>query len=153
MSSAKTLQNKIFGASASSSANLKQSPSDPGLTINIPKQPLATPNVSHTQHKPGPTTPKDRERAGDEETVPKKYRERVAAELKSEYESTERHRLLQDERKERHWKRWGPYLAERQWVRFLSLLEIPVSLLYLGHGSRGLFVQRRRLVTFSSFTG
>jgi hypothetical protein len=24
---------------------------------------------------------------------------------------------LQDEKRERHWKKWGPYLSERQWVR------------------------------------
>jgi hypothetical protein len=29
--------------------------------------------------------------------------------------AAERDRLLQDERRERNWKRWGPYLAERQW--------------------------------------
>ncbi|HEU4576749.1 MAG TPA: glucosidase [Polyangiaceae bacterium] len=27
----------------------------------------------------------------------------------------ERQRLAEDERRERNWKRWGPYLAERQW--------------------------------------
>jgi hypothetical protein len=27
----------------------------------------------------------------------------------------ERQRLLEDERRERNWKRWGPYLSERQW--------------------------------------
>lgn len=133
--SAKKLQNKIFGTSSSSSSNLKPSPSDPGLTINIPKQPLATPNVGHTQHKAGPTTPKEGADKGSETTT-KKYRERVAAELKSEYESVERHRLLQDERKERHWKKWGPYLAERQWVCFLNDLVVRISHnIYLGHGS------------------
>ena len=24
-------------------------------------------------------------------------------------------RLQEDERRERNWKRWGPYLSERQW--------------------------------------
>jgi len=27
----------------------------------------------------------------------------------------ERERLAEDARRERNWKRWGPYLAERQW--------------------------------------
>src|SRR5262245_42029458 len=27
----------------------------------------------------------------------------------------ERQRLAEDERRERNWKRWGPYLSERQW--------------------------------------
>ena len=25
-------------------------------------------------------------------------------------------RLQEDERRERNWKRWGPYLSERQWA-------------------------------------
>jgi hypothetical protein len=29
--------------------------------------------------------------------------------------SAEQRRLLEDERRTRHWKRWGPYLAERAW--------------------------------------
>ena len=29
--------------------------------------------------------------------------------------TTERQRLLADARREQNWKRWGPYLAERQW--------------------------------------
>lgn len=33
------------------------------------------------------------------------------------YKSVEEKRLEEDERKEKHWKRWGPYLSERQWVR------------------------------------
>src|SRR5258708_38110513 len=28
----------------------------------------------------------------------------------------ESRRLLEDERREKNWKRWGPYLAERQWA-------------------------------------
>ena len=28
---------------------------------------------------------------------------------------SERQRLLADSRREQNWKRWGPYLAERQW--------------------------------------
>ncbi len=28
---------------------------------------------------------------------------------------SERHRLDEDERREKNWKRWGPYLSERQW--------------------------------------
>jgi len=113
--SAKNLQNKIFGTPSSSSSTLKPSPSDPGLTINIPTSHAASPNAGHTQHKPRPTTPTAHV-GKDSTAVPKKYRERVAAELRSDYQSVERFRLLQDECKDRHWKKWGPYLAERQWV-------------------------------------
>lgn len=33
------------------------------------------------------------------------------------WKSVEEQRLDEDERREKHWKRWGPYLSERQWVR------------------------------------
>jgi len=33
----------------------------------------------------------------------------------SPFPDAESRRLLDDERRERNWKRWGPYLAERQW--------------------------------------
>jgi hypothetical protein len=115
--SAKKLQNKIFGTPSSSDSNIKPSSSaDLGLTINIPKQ--ATPNqpVSHTEHKPAPSTPTARGYKDSATHASLKYRDRLITQLKSEYQSVERHRLLQDERKERHWKRWGPYLSERQWV-------------------------------------
>ncbi|GAA5962083.1 hypothetical protein JCM21900_001941 [Sporobolomyces salmonicolor] len=32
------------------------------------------------------------------------------------WKSVEEKRLEEDERKEKHWKRWGPYLSERQWA-------------------------------------
>jgi hypothetical protein len=32
------------------------------------------------------------------------------------YKSVEELRLEEDGKKEKHWKRWGPYLSERQWV-------------------------------------
>ncbi|BGO93284.1 hypothetical protein NBRC10512_006198 [Rhodotorula toruloides] len=32
------------------------------------------------------------------------------------WKSVEEQRLDEDERKEKHWKRWGPYLSERQWA-------------------------------------
>ena len=28
---------------------------------------------------------------------------------------SERRRLTEDARREKNWKRWGPYLSERQW--------------------------------------
>ncbi|GAA6016923.1 hypothetical protein JCM8202_004482 [Rhodotorula sphaerocarpa] len=32
------------------------------------------------------------------------------------WKSVEEQRLDEDERREKHWKRWGPYLSERQWA-------------------------------------
>ena len=59
------------------------------------------------------TTPKQAEENAD--TRP--FRQRIAEQLGPEYHGAERLRLDQDCRKERHWKRWGPYLSDRQWVR------------------------------------
>lgn len=44
------------------------------------------------------------------------YRQRVLNKLGTQYSSVEEHRLDQDRARERHWKRWGPYLSERQWA-------------------------------------
>ena len=44
-----------------------------------------------------------------------------------DWKSVEEKRLEEDERKEKHWKRWGPYLSERQWVSFAIVLSPPYS--------------------------
>jgi hypothetical protein len=44
------------------------------------------------------------------------FRQRLAEKLGTEYNGAERYRLQQDDRREKHWKRWGPYLSDRQWV-------------------------------------
>jgi hypothetical protein len=41
--------------------------------------------------------------------------------LGNEYHGAERYRLEADRKKEVHWKRWGPYLSDRQWVRLCRL--------------------------------
>jgi hypothetical protein len=38
----------------------------------------------------------------------------------NEYRGAERYRLEADRKKEVHWKKWGPYLSDRQWVRLDS---------------------------------
>lgn len=35
---------------------------------------------------------------------------------KQEYLSEEENRLKEDRERTRYWKRWGPYVAERQWA-------------------------------------
>ncbi|KAL1710615.1 Six-hairpin glycosidase-like protein [Schizophyllum commune] len=106
----KKVQDKLFrggsGDGASSGENA------PPLTINIPKSanPQPLPNVPTKQTD---TTP------GADETIDgnaRPYRERLMEKLGEEYPGAERFRLLQDENKERHWKRWGPYLSDRQWA-------------------------------------
>jgi hypothetical protein len=48
-----------------------------------------------------------------------------------EHLTAEEVRLRQDQRHERHWRRWGPYLAERQWGtgEILSRKHLPLILL------------------------
>jgi hypothetical protein len=52
----------------------------------------------------------------DKEEGNEPYRVRLAKKLGAEYKGTERYRLQEDDQKEGHWKRWGPYLSDRQWV-------------------------------------
>lgn len=72
------------------------------------------------------------------------------------WKSVEEQRLDEDERREKHWKRWGPYLSERQWVRYDAVFAFSVSQNSQtdpdpsppGHRPRGLLGQRRRLDAF-----
>ncbi|KAJ7287565.1 glycoside hydrolase family 63 protein [Mycena rebaudengoi] len=105
--SVKKVQDKLFRR-ANNDADIPQD-RDPGLTINIPKPPAApTPPPKISKPAPSPNNL-------DEEEM-RSYRERLAEKLGSEYKGVERYRLLQDGNKERHWKRWGPYLSDRQWA-------------------------------------
>lgn len=60
------------------------------------------------------------EEYGDKEESSVPFRTRLAQKLGPEYEGAERYRLQQDDKKENHWKRWGPYLSDRQWVSLPS---------------------------------
>lgn len=53
-------------------------------------------------------TPRNR----DEETL----RDKLMRSMGPRYTSVEEFRLDQAEHYEKHWRRWGPYLSERQWV-------------------------------------
>jgi hypothetical protein len=99
-----------------------RNPIDPSLTIRIPKPP------SLVKITPGgPTAPPKLKTANeaspkeDDETPEdvRPYRQRLLEKLGHHYKGVEKYRLQQDEKRERHWKRWGPYLSERQWVRLL----------------------------------
>jgi hypothetical protein len=50
--------------------------------------------------------------ARDEETL----RDKLMRSMGPRYTSVEEFRLDQAEHYEKHWRRWGPYLSERQWV-------------------------------------
>jgi hypothetical protein len=113
--SAKEIRNKIFSQASGAAEGGNPSATDQGLTIDIPK-PVSAPVA------PVPL-PKTNKPKVEDETEPevqadsRSYRQKLLDALGTSYTSVENYRLEQDGRKERHWKRWGPYLAERQWVR------------------------------------
>ncbi|EPQ57444.1 hypothetical protein GLOTRDRAFT_58806 [Gloeophyllum trabeum ATCC 11539] len=116
------MQAKLFRAKAPTDANgdtdaspppPTRSGSEPSLTIEIPR-PMAHADPPPKLPKAAPDgSPKSGEQVDREE---KPYRTRLAEKLGAEYPGVERYRLQQDGKKERHWKRWGPYLSDRQWA-------------------------------------
>ena len=122
MSKASKQQAKIFRGQTlppDDGTTAIRNPVDPSLTIRIPKPPslvksapggpAAQPKLKTTNE----TSPK--EGSGTPEET-RSYIQRLIEKLGHNYKGVERYRLQQDEKKERHWKRWGPYLSERQWV-------------------------------------
>ena len=113
------MQDKLFrrgGSTPSPEPQQQQSDrAEPGLTINIPnKVPFPTTQAQPPPKlKPVDSAPK----ASAEDPQPKSYRQRLAEALGAAYKGAEKHRLQQDDAREKHWKRWGPYLSDRQWVR------------------------------------
>lgn len=143
MSSAKKLQTKLFSSQASSAAPGSSTPQPPqqqsttpaaaepnnvlspsasarpGLSIEVPRPGPSESPVLPTKVAPKPTstTPPLADEHQEPQEQYRTYRERLIEQLGANYEGVERHRLIQDGKRERHWKRWGPYLSERQWVR------------------------------------
>lgn len=106
MTSAEVLRGKIHSGVYGTTKSLSNSHAS-DLTINIPK-PAPSPVIltkSKANHIPD----------GAEKSYAT-YRDKVLDLLRTEYEGVEKYRLAQDETREKHWKRWGPYLSERQWV-------------------------------------
>jgi hypothetical protein len=68
------------------------------------------PGSNHTT--PGTNTPNQEPQQQQRES----YRQRLLNKLGTRYASVEEYRLDQDRDRVRHWKRWGPYLSERQWA-------------------------------------
>ncbi|KAI0321072.1 Six-hairpin glycosidase-like protein [Amylostereum chailletii] len=117
----RNLQQKLFKSNNSApqqSATQDGPPrSDSPLTINIPsvpKMPLPGLKLPPKFNKAGSDSAPDPVKS--EGAPPKSYRERLRDQLGADYEGVERHRLEQDATRDRHWKRWGPYLSDRQWA-------------------------------------
>lgn len=105
------MQDKIFRR-GESTPEPEPEPNDrsdsPALTINIPNK---IPFPTQAQAQPPPKL-----KPTDGTAEPRSYRQRLAETLGAEYKGAEKHRLQQDDDREKHWKRWGPYLSDRQWV-------------------------------------
>lgn len=141
MSQTKKIQGKIFRGENTSGdgAGPSRSSSEPVLTIEIPKPTLAQP--SPAPPKVAKTEPEPRQANAERPSEP--FRHRLLKQLGVDYHGVERHRLVQDERKELHWKRWGPYLSDRQWVSTARTSRLRVKLTFpIGNRPRGLFRQR-----------
>ena len=169
-SAVKKMQEKLFRRGESTPSPEPQQQSDraePALTINIPKNkiPFPTQTQPPPKLKPAENVPK----ASAEVPQPKSYRQRLASALGTAYKGAEKHRLQQDDAREKHWKRWGPYLSDRQWVRTCYLCvrdAMPPSVFrffcffaclsnvrcFAGYGPRGLFGKWRCLEPFSART-
>ncbi|KAF9227458.1 hypothetical protein BS17DRAFT_466442 [Gyrodon lividus] len=111
----KALQGKLFrgGEESNGPAPNDSDPRDPRLTIHIPK-PVAT-SKPEPPLKSSKSSPRGATRTEDD-AVPNNYRQRLSDRLGADYQGAERYRLQQDEARQRHWKRWGPYLSDRQWA-------------------------------------
>ena len=113
-SSVKAIQDKLFRSGDDPSgpgSGDSPEPRDQRLTIQIPK-PAAKPEPPPKPTKPSPRGPG----GSDGDIIKKSYRQRLSTRLGTDYQGAERHRLQQDDARVRHWKRWGPYLSDRQWA-------------------------------------
>lgn len=119
MSSTKRIQGKLFRGE--SGGEISSDPAKPGsLTIDIPTNSLQTKSVQPLKTSrltEGVEIVNDAPEG--RYTIP--YRDRLLRQLGNEYRGAERYRLEADRKKEVHWKKWGPYLSDRQWV-YLSCL-------------------------------
>lgn len=121
------LQDRLFRGKESAAPGVETDasgirPKDPSpLNISIPRPPVMVPSQAPAPPKASKTEPSPKQPApADPTTIPaadgRSYRERMIEHLGHRYIGVEKFRLQQDEDRERHWKRWGPYVSERQWV-------------------------------------
>jgi hypothetical protein len=83
------------------------------LTIQIPG------SVSSTPQKQPPKANKSAPDASlkpVDDALPKTFRQVLQEKIGDQYRGAERFRLAQDGERKKHWKKWGPYLSDRQWV-------------------------------------
>jgi hypothetical protein len=127
MSSTKRIQGKLFRGESGGDSG--PDPAKPGsLTIDIPTNALQTKSVQPLKvSRPTEGVEIANDVPEGRYTIP--YRDRLLRSLGNEYCGAERYRLEADRKKEAHWKKWGPYLSDRQWVHLPRLHSIEGSLL------------------------
>lgn len=118
-SSVKAIQDKLFrgGDDSNGPGSSDSDPRDHRLTIQIPKP---TASRSEPPQKAAKASPRSGVSGLDGDAIQKSYRQRLSDRLGANYQGVERYRLQQDDARLRHWKRWGPYLSDRQWVRIIQ---------------------------------
>ena len=118
----RSIQQKLFRSESQNLQNTSDPPKpDNPLTISIPKTVTPPPSL------PSKAGRSQESNASPTSNVnaPGLYRDRIRQKLGSDYKTVEQYRLDQDNKRERHWKRWGPYVSDRQWVCHLLSLSDP----------------------------
>ena len=147
MSRAEQIRGKFFGGAKAKTNDDK--PADEPVTRSTPDVPLSI-HIPKPEPPPvQPPPPPRKESKSDSSPKPeaskdsRSFRQRLVETLGPDYHGAERHRLVQDNNKELHWKRWGPYVSDRQWVRrYLFARSYSTYSDYPGHRPRRLFCQR-----------
>ncbi|KAI0087956.1 Six-hairpin glycosidase-like protein [Irpex rosettiformis] len=121
MSRAEQIRGKLFGGLGKAKSS-GDKPIDESTTRSTPDVPLSIHIPKPEPPAVQPTPPTRKETKSDSSPKPevskdsKSFRQRLIETLGPEYHGAERHRLVQDNNKELHWKRWGPYVSDRQWA-------------------------------------
>ncbi len=109
----RSIQQKLFRSESQGLQNTSdQSKPDNPLTISIPKTVTPPPSLPSKAGKPQESNASPTSNG----KAPEPYRDKIRQKLGSDYKTVEHYRLDQDNKRERHWKRWGPYVSDRQWV-------------------------------------
>jgi hypothetical protein len=118
----RSIQQKLFRSESQSLQNTSDlpKPDNPLLTISIPKIVTPPPGLPSKAGKPQESNASPTSNGN----APGLYRDRIRQKLGSDYKTVEQYRLDQDNERERHWKRWGPYVSDRQWVCHLLSLSL-----------------------------
>ena len=113
----RSIQQKLFRSESQGSQNTSDTPKpDNPLTISIPKTVTPPPSLPSKAGRPQESNASPTSNGN----APGLYRDKIRQKLGSDYKTVEQYRLDQDNKRERHWKRWGPYVSDRQWVCHLT---------------------------------